>query len=305
MIPDVPLGMELAIAAGGLIGLGASLLVTRILPAEPDLADALGRLTPTRANATSSIAAPAADGRERLGLWAIRVLPPATWRRTPTKELALLRIPLARFYGEKILFAFLGALIPPVLGLFFNLLGLGLPTTIPAIASFGLAAAMFFIPNYNAVDEAKKARVEFTRALGAYIELVALERNNGSGPRQAMEAAAEIGESWVLTRLSEELTRSRWSGRPPWDALHALADELGLPELNDFADIMRLSGEEGASIYSNLRARSAAMRTAMLNDELAAANAVGERMSIPGSLLGVIFMALLLAPSLLRMLTGT
>jgi hypothetical protein len=42
----------------------------------------------------------------------------------------------------------------------------------------------------------------------------------------------------------------------------------------------------------------------MLNDELAAANAVGERMSIPGSLLGVIFMALLLAPSLLRMVTG-
>ncbi len=301
---DAPLGMQAAIAAGGLIGLGASLLVIRFLPVEPDLADALGRLAPTRACSTTSATASAADGKERLGLWAIRVLPPAMWTRTPTKELALLRIPLARFHGEKMLFAFIGALIPPVLGVFFNLLGLGLPMTIPAVASLGLATAMFFIPNYNAVDEAKKARLEFTRALGAYIELVALERNNGSGPRQAMEAAAEIGESWVFTRLSEELTRSRWSGRPPWDALHALADELGLPELDDFADIMRLSGEEGVSIYTTLRARSAAMRTAMLNDELAAANAVGERMSIPGSLLGVIFMALLLAPSLLRMVTG-
>ena len=77
------------------------------------------------------------------------------------------------------------------------------------------------------------------------------------------------------------------------------------PELDDFADIMRLSGEEGASVYANLRARSAAMRTAMLNDELAEANAVGERMSIPGSLLGVIFMALLVAPSLLRMFSNT
>ena len=101
-----------------------------------------------------------------------------------------------------------------------------------------------------------------------------------------MEAAAEVGDSWVFTRLGEELTRSRWSGLPPWDALHALADELGLPELDDFADIMRLSGEEGASVYANLRARSAAMRTAMLNDEIAEANAVGERMTIPGSLLG-------------------
>ena len=58
---------------------------------------------------------------------------------------------------------------------------------------------------------------------------------------------------------------------------------------------MRLSGEEGASVYNNLRPRSAAMRTAMLHDEIAEANAVGERMTIPGSLLGVIFMALLVA----------
>ncbi len=56
-------------------------------------------------------------------------------------------------------------------------------------------------------------------------------------------------------------------------------------------------------MYATLRARSAAMRTAMLNDEIAQANAVGERMTIPGSLLGVIFMALLVAPSLLRMFT--
>jgi Flp pilus assembly protein TadB len=164
---------------------------------------------------------------------------------------------------------------------------------------------MFFLPNYNAVDDARKARLEFSRALGAYIDLVALERNNGSGVRQAMEAAAVVGDSWVFRRLSEELTRSRWSGQPPWDALHALAEELGLPELDDFADIMRLSGEEGASVYANLRARSAAMRAAMLSDEISEANAVGERMTIPGSLLGVIFMALLVAPSLLRMFSST
>jgi hypothetical protein len=305
MTPNLPLGLQVAILAGGLIGLGVALLVIRFLPAEPDLADALGRLTPTRRYATPSAAAAGGNRKERLGLWAIRVLPPAIWARTPTKELALLRIPLARFYGEKILFAFLGAVIPPGLALLFDVLGFGLPVTIPAVASVGLAAVMFFIPNYNAVDEAKKARVEFSRALGAYIELVALERVNGTGVRQAMEAAAGIGETWVFARLSEELTLSGWSGRPPWDALHALADELGMPELNDFADIMRLSGKEGASIYTNLRARAAAMRTAMLNEELAAANAVGERMSIPGSLLGVIFMALLLAPSLLRMVSGT
>lgn len=63
---------------------------------------------------------------------------------------------------------------------------------------------------------------------------------------------------------------------------------------------MRLSREEGTATYATLRARSAAM----LNDASTEGNAAGERMSIPGSLLGVIFMAILLNPSLLRMIPG-
>ncbi len=297
-------GLQLVLVAGGLMGLGVALLVVRLVPAHPDLADALDRLAPARSHALQASAAPTTP-QERVGAWAMRVLPPGLWIRTPHRELALLRIPLARFYGEKLVFAGLGLALVPLLGLFFEVIGLGLPIAIPTLATFAMAAVMFFLPNYNAIDDAKEARIEFQRALGAYIDLVALERNSGSGARQAMEASAEIGDSWVFTRLSEELSRSRWSGLPPWDALHALADELGLPELNDFADIMRLSGEEGASVYATLRARSGAMRNAMLNDELAEANAVGERMSIPGSLLGVVFMALLVAPSLLRMFGNT
>lgn len=297
-------GLQLVILAGGLLGLGLTLLVVHALPAEPDLADALDRLSPHRARTLPSATKPG-SGKERIGLWALRVLPSSLWVRTPTRELALLRIPLARFYGEKLTFAGLGLVIPPLLAYFFDVLGLGFPVAVPALASIGLAAVMFFLPNYNAIDEARRARLEFARALGAYIDLVALERNNGSGPRQAMEAAAAVGDSWVFTRLSEELTRSRWSGLPPWDALHTLAEELGLPDLDDFADIMRLSGEEGTSVYTTLRARSASMRMAMLNEEIAQANAVGERMTIPGSLLGVIFMALLVTPSLLRMFNAS
>ncbi len=297
-------GLQLVLLAGALMGLGVALVVLRLVPAQPDLADALGRLAPARFSAGNSAPSPTTRN-ERMGVWAMRALPPALWVRTPHRELALLRIPLARFYGEKLMFAAIGIVLVPLLAFFFEFLGLGPPLAVPALGSVGLAAVMFFLPNYNAIDDAKKAKMEFERALGAYIDLVALERNSGSGARQAMEASAEIGDSWVFTRLSEELTRSRWSGLPPWDALHALAEELGLPELDDFADIMRLSGEQGASVYATLRARSSSMRAAMLNDELAEANAIGERMSIPGSLLGVVFMALLVAPSLLRMFGNT
>ena len=45
-------------------------------------------------------------------------------------------------------------------------------------------------------------------------------------------------------------------------------------------------------------------RTAMLTAEKAKANEVAERMSIPMSLLGVIFLAILVTPALLRVING-
>lgn len=217
----------------------------------------------------------------------------------------MLRIPASHLYGDKLLNAFLGLVLPPVMVWLFSVVGLHLPVVIPTAGSLGLALAMWWIPDYDLHREAKHARIEFARALGAYTDLVALERASGAGPRQSMEAAAQVGQTWVFRRISEELARSRWSGVPPWEALHALGDELGLPELADLADIMRLSGEEGAQVYANLRARSAAMRTAMLEAERAKANDLGERMYIPASLLGVVFVAILIAPALLRILTGS
>ena len=298
-------GLQIAAAAGILLGLGVVLLIWQLVPAHPDLRDALERLSPDQARRRTQAVTAATDSTQRLGLWGMKVLPAAVWGRTPTRELAILRKPLSRFYGEKILFAMVGLAIPPLLTMFFTLLGANLPFVIPVVATIAFATLMFFLPDYNVRDDAKRARAEFSRALGAYIDLVALERNNGAGPRQAMEAAAAVGDSWVFRRLGEELARTRWSGLTPWEALRALGEELGLPELDDVADIMRLSGEEGAQVYAQLRARSASMRAAMLNTEKAKANEIGERMSIPMSLLGVIFLAILVAPALLRVMGGT
>ncbi len=171
----------------------------------------------------------------------------------------MLRRSLPSYYGEKIVFALLGLIFPSLLTLTVGLFGFhparGDPGRPPASPS---PPALWFLPNLNVRSDAKRGRVEFHRALGAYVDLVALERNAGSGPRQAMEVAAGIGHSWVFRRIGEELARSRWSGQPPWDALTTLADDLGVPELADLADIMRLSGDEGAQVYATLRARSAA-----------------------------------------------
>ena len=54
----------------------------------------------------------------------MKTLPGAMWGQPPRQELALLRIPLARFYGQKLLFACTGLLIVP--GLASLLIGVAL-----------------------------------------------------------------------------------------------------------------------------------------------------------------------------------
>lgn len=299
-------GLQIALLGGLTFGAGLAVLLWRLAPAHPDLDDVLARLSPQggRRHRDQHPAEGPPELADQVGLWAMRRLSGGIWGKTPTRELALLGVPLQRHYGKKIVFALAGLVLGPLLAGIFAIFGFTPPVLIPLAGSVGLAALMFFVPDLDVRADAKKARAEFTRALGAYVDLVALERNAGSAPRQAMESAAAIGDNWVFRRLSEELSRSRWSGHAPWDALHALSGELGLPELSDIADIMRLSGEEGTQVYTTLRARSSAMRATMLNNELARANAINERMTIPMSLLGAIFLVMLLVPSLLRVLNG-
>jgi hypothetical protein len=297
--------LQLAAAAGCLAGLGAAVVVWSLVPVHPHLGSALQRLDPARAHPVPEEPAGGRPSpRDRVGLWVQRHAPAAVWGRIPARELAILRIPVHRYFGEKALYAVLGLSFPLVATTLAWLLGWAPPVVIPVGASLVLAVVLSFIPDYNARDEARKAREEFVRGLGAFIDLVALQRAGGAGSTQALESAAEVGDSWVFQRIREELARARWAGQPPWDGLTQLADELGLPELADLADIMRLSGEEGATVYQTLRARSAGLRTALLTAEHAKANAAGERMSLPVSVLVLIFLVLLATPAFIRVVFG-
>jgi hypothetical protein len=301
----VTTGTQIILLSGALVGLAIALVVWYLAPAQPDLADVVDRFSPeaVKARTTARDTLTALTTHDKLGLWALKRFPASWWGQTATKELALLRISVQRHYGTKVLFAAVGLLVPPLLSYFLMVLGWPIPILIPVGGSIAMALVMFWLPDYNVRSDAKFARAEFARALGAYTDLVALERLGGTGSRQAMENAAQIGDNWVFQRLAEELARSSWAGVAPWDALNLLADELGLPELIDLADIMRLTSE-GAQVYASLRARSQGLRSAMLNTELAKANASVERMSIPMTLLGVVFMAILVAPSIMLMMGG-
>ena len=149
--------------------------------------------------------------------------------------------------------------------------------------------------------QASRARLEFARGLGAYIELVALERIGGAGAGQALDAAAAVGDNWVFRRLRAELDRARLAGITPWTQLRSVARDLRLPELADLADIIRLSGDEGAAVYETLRARARTLRSGLLQSEQARANATSDRLTFPVTLLAISFLMILLVAQGIRL----
>ena len=296
--------MTAIILAGALAGLGLAVVVAWLVPAHPDLAGALDRLDPSRTPAAAVPSAdPGADLTDRLGVWIQRRLP-TTWARTPTADLAVLGIPAARYLGQRAAFFLVGLVFPALFVALVTAFGWQLPFTVPVLAGIVLGTGLSLLPAYNAKSDAAVAREEFTRAVGAFTDLTALERQAGAGTTQALESAAAVGDSWVFVRIREELAHARWAGKPPWDALSELGAALQVPGLADLGDIMRMSGEQGVAVYDSLRARAASNREAVLAADHARANRASEALTMPTAALGIIFLGLLATPAVIRIALG-
>jgi hypothetical protein len=172
------------------------------------------------------------------------------------------------------------------------------------VASLALAAALFFVPDVDLHRRAAIARDKLRRVVCAYLELVALERAGDAGTVEALERAATVGDSPGFVLIRDALTGAELAGKPPWQGLTDLAETVGVPELGDIADIMRISGEDGAAVYATLRARAASLRTQLLTASATQANTASEHMIVPVALLGIAFMALIGYPAFARILFG-
>ncbi|MFI6844036.1 hypothetical protein OG535_31975 [Kitasatospora sp. NBC_00085] len=281
-----------AIAAGGV-----ALLISELRPAPPDLSQALDRLHRTPADRT-----PHPDERPRwfdrigersVGLRGVRI---------PYRELSLIGRTPARFMAHKLLFAVIGLVLPAYLEAMALLLDMGLPFALPLVVGPLLGGLFWFVPDAIVRGEAKEARTEYMHGIAAYLELVALERAADLGPAEALRRAASVGRGPVFRRIRDALDRAATDRLPPWAGLDALAVELGLTPLQDVADIMRLSGTDGAAVYDTLRARAKGLRGELLAEDLARANADSERMVAPGAALTLLMTVLIVFPALHQML---
>ncbi|MGW2250358.1 hypothetical protein ACWCXH_09175 [Kitasatospora sp. NPDC001660] len=286
-----------SVLAGAVAAGGVALLIAELRPAPPDLRQALDRLHRAPADRPED-----PDERPR---WYDRIGERSVALRgvrVPHRELALIGRTPARFMVHKLLFAVIGLMLPAYLAAVLAVVDVQLPFAMPLVAGPLLAALLWFVPDAIVSGEAKEARTEYLHGIAAYLELVALERAADCGPAEALRRAASVGRGTVFLRIRDALDRAATDRLPPWAGLDALAAELGLTPLQDVADIMRLSGVDGAAVYDTLRARAKGLRGELLAEDLARANADSERMVAPGSALTLLMTVLIVFPALHQML---
>lgn len=292
------------IFAGLILGLGIFLILRALLPAQPDLASALRT---QRGPADVPLSEQHSDLSGLAGIVGVRVYPllaNRSWIKIPHKDLALIRMSVPQYLGEKVGLALVGLLWPPLVNLLIALSPSGpMSWSLSIGASLVLAVAFSFIPDAQIRQKAEKARDTFARHLSAYIEMVALVRANGSGTADSLNQAAVVGDSWTFLRLQEELQKADTSHRAAWDALRILAEEIDAPDLNDFADQLVLTGQ-GVSIYNSMRATAAGLRNKLLSKEQSDATSATKRLRLPLGVMALIFAFIIIYPAGSAMLSA-
>jgi pilus assembly protein TadC len=283
-----------ALAVGGLAGVGVALLAAGLLPAgPPDLRAALARLDTPPAltdHPAAGAGRPGGGWWARLGAWlAARTPAPLA---APATDLRLLGVDPARFAAVRAAVAVVGLAIPGGLWALAGLAGLWAPITIPAAVGLGLAVAGWLTPAAVLARRAAAARAGLRVALSAYLDLVALERAGAGSPVEALEAAAAVGHGPAFTLIRSRLALAARSGTSPYAALADLAQEVGVAELRDLADIAATAAD-GAAVYASLLAKARSLR-----------NAASERLVFPVVLIGTGFLLLVFYPALARLLTS-
>lgn len=291
-------------ALGALIGIGLYLLVSRVVPARPDPDAVMARLTGTD-RPVVIVTESDADARVRTGAWLQRRVPVAELSRiVPDRaDLDIVGRDLTSVLGEKVLCAAAALVLGPVLTLLTVVAGLPFSPALPLGGALVVTVGAFFAPDLQVRVTASRARAEFARAVTSYLELIAIDRISGAGATQATEGAAKVARSWPFRRIVEALDTARWAGVSAWQGLDDLADQVGVPELHDVAQIMRQAGNEDSAVYDQLRARARSLRSTQLALEQQRAAEESNRMTFPVTATAFVFMGMLLFPLLVRTMT--
>ncbi len=193
--------------------------------------------------------------------------------------------------------------MPLILAL-LELGGVDVPLLVAPWPALLLATAGFFVPDLAVHSEAAKRRQEMRYALSAFIDLTCVALAGGSGIESALRTAAAVGDGRAFRTIGDALERARLTRETPWAALARLGRDMGVPELEETAASVGLSGTEGARVRQSLAARAASLREHRRTDAEAEARVATQRMTVTLVLLLVGFLAFVLFPAYVRVFSS-
>lgn len=313
--------IALAVVGAG-FGLAVFALIWRLAAPRPSALVQLGRfdaqqraatsITGTLGGATSGRAYVSPDADVGATWWqpdrAGALLAQALARRgvlmtTLRRDLALTGHSLEWALGRKLLAGLAGfALVSVTATVMQVLTGWALPAGTPVLLAVLIGVAFSFLTDLEAHRLASARRREFRRALGAYLDLVALEMAGSAAPNEALPNAARVGTGWPLALLRDILWRATLSGTDPWQALTDLGERIGVGELRDLGTLVRLVGRDGARVRATLTARAATMRRRELAEAEGRAGEQEQSMRLAQVLIGFGFITFISYPAVVAVL---
>jgi tight adherence protein C len=294
--------------AGALVGIGAFLLVRALFPTRPGLA--------ARLSATDALSQDAGRIRvslvtkeqvspfqQRLGEAVARFYAARGWEmRSARADLALLGRSFDGFLATKCLLGASGLLAAPILAAWIPLMGWDFQLAVPLWSALLIALAFFMLPDLQLKRDAAARRRDFRHAVGAFLDLVAMNLAGGRGVPEALMMASSVGEGWAMARVRDALSNARIVGITPWQALGQLGEEVNLDELRDLSSALGLVAEDGAKVRQSLAARAETMRRRELAEIEGQAGERSQSMLVAQLLLCAGFLLFLSFPAAMKML---
>lgn len=298
--------MSLAVALGAGIGAGLAMIARGLWPPRPSLAQALAAPYRIREPELATRSSSPLGALARLGLPLVRLLGPqrAHSSASSARDLSLLTRTAQEHFAEKVACALVGFLIVPCVVGLLDLGGVGVPLVVAPWPALLLAVGGFFVPDLAARSEAGQRRREMRYALSTFIDLTGVALAGGSGVEGALRSAAQVGGGTAFRAIRDSLERARLTRETPWSALERLGRDMGVPELEETAASVGLSGTEGARVRQSLAARAASLRNHRRSDAEAEARVATQRMTVTLVLLLVGFLAFVLFPAYVRVFTS-
>jgi tight adherence protein C len=291
-----------AVIVGAVTGLALFLLIFALIPRRVGLARRIAAFDAGRAPALRAVSYPG-DGSEsalskRLGAALAGFCAEQGWQFRPLRaNLALVGKSFENYLATKVLLGLFGLIFPPIVLGAIGLLGVHLSIFIPVWAGVVFALVFFFLPDLELRQQVEKRQRDFRHAIGAFLDLVAMNLSGGRGVPEALMAASEIGEGWAFWRIRDALANARITGQTPWQALGVLGHEVQVSELKDLSAALSLVAEDGAKVRESLTARAVSLRRRELADLEGQAGEKSQSMLVAQMVLAGAFLVFLMYPA--------